>query len=312
MRLCAPVDQRYKAANPDCDTIDYGCLRSLMEHAIQLYLESSIALVLGKTVLAIATSQTFFLISRLSCRGLEAKHLMPAKSSPRSELAMAIVKWRLLAPEFCSPGHTCRNQMQTTKYSWKTISGPSVTPSSPLVSGQSYWFVFEGMWAHTWPNPFDRGCSRGAEKRLEGRGSSPKDVPSSLRWEGKGLWSRAWICCQVNEFRNSLGTDVDNRAMRRMVWLLKSSSELKTRGREELMQAVGHFDEKLSNKNRNLIKESMFKKNVLCIDSPWYDQGLDPPPASIGNTFIWRRPKICPVAPVAAAKGHFRRFSATE
>lgn len=69
------------------------------------------------------------------------------------------------------------------------------------------------------------------------------------------------------------------------------------------MQAVGHFDEKLSNKNRNLIKESMFKKNVLCIDSPWYDQGLDPPPASIGNTFIWRRPKICPVAPVAAATG---------
>ena len=105
MRLCAPVDQRYKAANPDCDTIDYGCLRSLMEHAIQLYLESSIALVLGKTVLAIATSQTFFLISRLSCRGLEAKHLMPAKSSPRSELAMAIVKWRRLAPEFCSRAH---------------------------------------------------------------------------------------------------------------------------------------------------------------------------------------------------------------
>ena len=34
MRLCAPVDQRYKAANPDCDTIDYGCLRLLMEHAI--------------------------------------------------------------------------------------------------------------------------------------------------------------------------------------------------------------------------------------------------------------------------------------
>ena len=71
----------------------------------KLYLESSIALVLGKTVYAIATSQTFLLISRLSCRGLEAKHLMPAKSSPRSELAVAIVKWRRLVPEFCARAH---------------------------------------------------------------------------------------------------------------------------------------------------------------------------------------------------------------
>ena len=42
----------------------------------------------------------------------EAKHLMPAKSSPRSELAMALAKWRRLAPEFCARAHLSQSNAE--------------------------------------------------------------------------------------------------------------------------------------------------------------------------------------------------------
>ena len=230
----------------------------------------------------------------------EAKHLMPAKSSPRSELAMALAKWRQLAPEFCARAHLSQSNAEDP-FDEMVSQQPSTlerraAARARLKSQGKVVGLHSRLCERTLgPTPSTEDSAEALKKWLEGH----RSVAPAVRGEGGKAFEAAheYVAKSMSSEIADLGSDVNVQVMRRIVRLLKSSSELKTRGREAQMQAGRTF--RRAAEIENLIKERMAKKNVVCNDSPWHDPGLEPPPASIGNAFAWRRP----VAPVAAATG---------
>jgi hypothetical protein len=94
----------------------------------------------------------------------------------------------------------------------------------------------------------------------------------------KGDGSRGFEAAQEHVARSTtsdLSSSVNVRAIQRIVRLLKSSSELKKRGREAQMQAGRTF--RRAAEIENLIKERLAKIKVVCDDIPWYDGNLEPP-----------------------------------
>lgn len=213
---------------------------------------------------------------------------------------MALAKWRRLAPEFCARAHLSQSNAEDP-FDEMVSQQPSTlerraAARARLKSQGKVVGLHSRLCERTLgPTPSTEDSAEALKKWLEGH----RNVAPAVRGEGGKAFEAAheYVAKSMSSEISDLGTDVNVQVMRRIVRLLKSISELKTRGREAQMQAGRTFQR--AAEIENLIKERMAKKNVVCNDSPWHDPGLEPPPASIGNAFAWRRP----VASVAAATG---------
>jgi hypothetical protein len=215
----------------------------------------------------------------------EAKHLIPSKSSSRGEMAMALAKWRRLAPEFCARAHLSQSNIEDpidelVRQQPNTLERRTAARARLKSQGKVFGLHSKICERSSSTNP----CSEDPAEELKKWLESHRNVATALKGEG----ARGFEAAHEHVTRSATSDLCSGnvRAMQRIVRLLKSSSELKKRGREAQMQAGRTF--RRAAEIENLIKERLAKTKVVCDDSPWHDGNLEPPPASIGNAFAWR------------------------
>ena len=205
----------------------------------------------------------------------EAKHLIPAKGSSRAEMAMALARWRQLAPEFCARAHLSLSNIEDPLDELVSQQPSTLERRTAARARLKSQGKVIGLHSKICERPSSTNpCSEDPAEELKKWLENHRNVATAVKGDG----SRGFEAAQEHVARSTtsdLSSSVNVRAIQRIVPLLKSSSELKKRGHEAQMQAGRTF--RRAAEIENLIKERLAKIKVVCDDSPWHDGNLEPP-----------------------------------